>query len=460
MAQGVSDRLHASLRQLYGGRPWLMCVDVLPSYRRMHAELARYDIERSFVLAARDGTGEPPDDDAVDWHCLSIAPASDLMGAIHGAERALRDLPEAVQARIDAFDPARRMQAIGVFFGNGRPVAGRPMIGARPAAWQALEDKVVIDAVWDAAGVPRADCEVVPVAAEALRAAAERLDQGAGTVWAGDAREGFHGGASRTRWVRDPASARAAAQLLAAHCDTARVMPFLDGIPCAIHGIVMPDGVVVLRPAEMLVLRRGVELVYCRAATLWDPPAAAREEMRAVARRVGDHLRRSVDYRGAFTIDGVLTAAGFRPTELNPRVGAAMGMMVPDVSMSLVHYALIEGHDVGVSAAALESEWLAAADGTRSASAGFTLPTPAAETRRYELVYDGGAWRPAAEGEPVDGKVMYGPGVTGSFLNLKVDTERMPTGPSFAPVVAAFARWADAQLGVELGALQPAPDLS
>ncbi|HEX5878989.1 MAG TPA: hypothetical protein VF468_11840, partial [Actinomycetota bacterium] len=34
--------------------------------------------------------------------------------------------------------------------------------------------------------------EVVPAEAAALRAAAGRLDQGAGTAWAGDARQGFH----------------------------------------------------------------------------------------------------------------------------------------------------------------------------------------------------------------------------------------------------------------------------
>ena len=37
--------------------------------------------------------------------------------------------------------------------------------------------------------------------------AATAIDRGDGTVWAADAREGFHGGAHQTYWVNDDASA-------------------------------------------------------------------------------------------------------------------------------------------------------------------------------------------------------------------------------------------------------------
>ena len=45
------------------------------------------------------------------------------------------------------------------------------------------------------------------------------------------------------------------------------------------------------------------------------------------ARRPGESARscgRTVDFRGAFTVDGVATADGFRPTEVNPRFGAGL----------------------------------------------------------------------------------------------------------------------------------------
>jgi hypothetical protein len=453
-----TERIDDALAGFYGGRPWLLALEVLQSWPMMHGPLARYGVERCFVLAARYGVGDLPDDQLVDWHCLDIGPARDLMHALHGSERALRDLPDEVLARIDAVDPDRRMHAMGVFFGNGQPVAGRPMVGARPAAWQALEDKVVIDAVFDAAGVDRSPSETVPVSLSELTAAAARLDRGQGTVWAGDAREGFHGGAARTRWVVTPDEAEAAAALLAPHHDLARVMPFLEGIPCSVHGLVFPDGVVVLRPAEMLVLRRGHHLVYARAATFWDPPDAGREQLRDVARRVGEHLRSTLDYRGAFTVDGVMTAEGFRPTELNPRVGAAMGMMVPDLPMSLLHYALIERVELGVGAAELEEELLARADAERHGSFGLNTPVrlPAGSTG---LRWVDGAWQ-ATDDDAPDATARWGAGATGGFLNVKPRPECVEVGPSFAPRVAAFAAWADEHLGAQIGPLQVAREMA
>jgi predicted ATP-grasp superfamily ATP-dependent carboligase len=49
--------------------------------------------------------------------------------------------------------------------------------------------------------------------------------------------------------------------------------------------------------------------------------------MRSAARAVGRHLIERVGYRGPYGVDGVLTSAGFRPAELNPR--ATAGHMMP-----------------------------------------------------------------------------------------------------------------------------------
>src|SRR5204863_138932 len=83
-----------------------------------------------------------------------------------------------------------------------------------------------------------------------LSAAGRRLDRGSGTAWAGEARDGAHGGADLTRWVRDDRHVSTATELIAAHCDRARVMPLLQGVPCRIHGWVAVDGVAALRPCE------------------------------------------------------------------------------------------------------------------------------------------------------------------------------------------------------------------
>ncbi len=67
---------------------------------------------------------------------------------------------------------------------------------------------------------------------------------------------------------------------------------------------------------------RGVRYAGC--ATFFDPSVTIRHEMQSAARRVDELLRAEVGFRGAFTIDGVATAQGFLPAELNPRNGAGL----------------------------------------------------------------------------------------------------------------------------------------
>jgi hypothetical protein len=169
--------------------------------------------------------------------------------------------------------------------------------------------------------VTRAPSEVVAAEPEALRAAARRLDRGAGTAWAGDARQGFSGGAFCLRWVRDEQDAAEAAAFLAARCGQVRVMPFLKGIPSSIHGIVFP-----LRWPRSGRSRWSPCAARGRPACTTSgrppsgtPPDEDRAVMRDLVRRVGAGLRHRVGYRGAFTVDGVLAAEGVLPTEPNPR---------------------------------------------------------------------------------------------------------------------------------------------
>ena len=136
-------------------------------------------------------------------------------------------------------------------------------------------------------------------------------------------------------------------------------MPFLDGVPCSIHGLVLPDGTAAFRPVEISILRdEGARtFTYGGLSTFWDPPAADREEMRGAAHRVGEHLRATYGYRGAFGIDGVLTADGFRPTELNAR-GSAGFTQVAQVDrklFALLQDALVLGEDPGVRVADVEA---------------------------------------------------------------------------------------------------------
>jgi hypothetical protein len=466
----MGPSLVEELRPLFAGRKLVLTGGPLAALTGICRRLRDLGAERPFLLATGMGTGEVPGPDEAEW-CVVELRAPDIMAEIRTAMRLLRLLPTEVVEALDRWDPERRALVLSPMFNELPEIAGRRVYGPRRAEWRRLEDKVAVDELWDDLEVARAPSEVVPAEEAALRAAAGRLDRGAGTAWAGDARQGFHGGAFGLRWVRGEEDVAEAVAFLAARCDRVRVMPFLEGIPCSIHGVVFPNGVATFRPVEMVTLRRpggspggsgGNRLRYAGAATFWDPPPADREVMRDLARRVGAGLRERVGYRGAFTVDGVLAAEGFLPTELNPRLGAGLSMMtrdLPDLPVSLLDRALVEGEPLAYGADDLERQVLAAADPTRAGGAWTVTdrrPGPGDATRELPVTFAGGGCRPAAEGRPADGVLSFGPSGVGGFLRLALDPGRVPVGRSVAPLAVAAFALADDRFGAGIGPLEPA----
>ena len=181
-------------------------------------------------------------------------------GAAHARPAGPHLPPVDARAAIEAFDPDRR----GVWFGDpvrhhrrSRSSAG-PSSAADPRPFIALEDKLLAEEIWDAAGVERAPYRGRrPVDGAALAAATRRARRAS---WARSGRAtpatASTAGGNFVRWVRRrarPRPRRAASS--APRCDRVRVMPFLDGVPCSIHGFVLPDGTAALRPVEIAILR-------------------------------------------------------------------------------------------------------------------------------------------------------------------------------------------------------------
>ena len=320
---------------------------------------------------------------------------------------------------------------------------------------------MAIDAFWDAVGVQRAPARIVPAEYEALRAAAGALDRGSGTVWAADARDGTHAGAIGLRWVRPGDDGREAAASLARIADRVRVMPFLEGIPASIHGIVFPDAVAALRPVEMLVLRpaTGDSLLYAGCSTWFDPKPEDRETMRTLARRVGAALREQVGFRGSFSIDGVLAEEGFLPTELNPRLGGGMSTLagaLGDFPLTPLCLAIAEGERLDYRPELLEQAVLEAADARRVCGGGRAIRRKLTETGTIDLRRDGHDYRKAAPGEDPDASILFGPGPIGGFLSFSLDPDRNDPGQPSAPEVARAFRLADRLLGTDFGVLKAA----
>lgn len=458
------ERVWQRLRPMLAGRKVILTGNVLAAMQPLIEAVRRLGAQRPYLLAFGVGTGELPLEDAADRLVIEHQ-ASDLLAEIRGMEATLREPPEPIEAALESYDPERNAVVLVGPFPTVRTLCGRRVLDGRLPAWAALEDKTRADELWDAAGVSRAPAAVVPAGSAELVAAARELDHGAGTVWAGDARDGFNGGGEFVRWVRSAEDAASATAFFATRCDRVRVMPFLDGIPCSVHGFVLPDGVAALRPVEMVVLRKpgSARFRYAGSSTWWDPPVADREVMRAAVRATGAELDRRVGYRGGFSVDGVLTVDGFRPTELNPRFTGGLSTIaraLPEFPLQIVQAALVSGHDPGVSAAELEHTLVTAADRHRAtgihALVAAVRPTA---TQSRAIVFRDDACRWACDGEPPDGDLVLGPASTGGLLRLVLDEQRTQAGDSVAGrAVAAFAL-ADREWGTGIGPCAAAPNL-
>jgi len=425
------------LRSVFGGRRVVLAGASAAAWTEHVPVLREAGVVDMLVVANRWGAGERPDVATV---VVESATGRSTMEQIRADDRFLADPPAEVIAALDQFDPGVEALVLGTFLNTTPSLAGRPFVSFRRPEWVAFEDKVMVDAFWDRAGIARQPSVVVPLA-DAPQAS-RSIDRGDGTVWAADARDGFHGGASQTYWVADDASRDVALAGLQPVCELVRIMPFLDGIPCSIHGIVLPDGVAVLRPVEMVTLRRGRAFVYAGCATFWDPPPEVRDQMRSIARTVGAQLADELDFRGTFTVDGVLTADGFWPTELNPRFGAGINAIAraSGLPILLVNDLVVGGHDLGRSASVIEDELVERADAHRGGGTWMNGVTNHAEPGT--LHHDGRT-------------VTIGP----SFIRCIYDPAATPVGPSTAQQACEFWAFADSEFGTEVGPLTPAPDL-
>lgn len=305
------------------------------------------------------GTGDTPTEADGEWFALDAPGSGDMVEAIHAGLKLLGNLPQQVKDALNQYDSDHTAMVVGTFLHEQPAVAGRKSLAYRKPEWLALDDKTVIDKVWDKIGVVREPSEVVVSRNEILEAT-QRLNKGDGVVWSGDSCDGVSGGGVGVRWVRSEADIDSALEYYKKHCDKLRVMSFLEGIPCSIHGMVFPDYIAAFRPVEMVTLRRidSNEFFYAGTATYWDPAPSDREAMRSIAKRVGDALRDMVDYRGIFTVDGVLTKDGFRPTELNTRSGAGIKPILAgmsDLPLELIDRALVAGSTLDYKPRELES---------------------------------------------------------------------------------------------------------
>lgn len=203
------------------------------------------------------------------------------------------------------------------------------------------------------------------------------------------------------------------------------------------------------------------KLAYASASTYWLPSQADSDAMRDVAIRVGRYLRDTVDYRGCFTVDGVMTSNGFLPTELNPRYGAALGQLaagLPELPLYLLHLAIVEGAALDYRPSELESMVVRESLKNPSGKAMRIVPETL-EPRTAALVFDEGALRFASEGEHASFSVELGPAASGSILFVRAVPDALELGPALGPRIVNALRFLDDAWNLGLGVLEAAEDV-
>lgn len=470
-ADGSRDqRLTTALRQVLDGRRVVVATGSATTADRLARECLAHGARDVLAVAGQRDDHQQVRPDGAAPLVLDVG-GRGIMASIRALEAALASPPRVLHDAIEAFDPHGTALVVVPPFVQLAAVAGRPVLGARPGTWRRLEDKTTVDELWDAAGVPRAPRLVVPLdrAAEVWR----DLDAGAGTVWAADNAAGWHGGAEGVHRVRAESDAAAVTAALRHRAERVRVMPFLEGRPCSIHGWLSDDELVVFRPCELLVLRErhGTRLRYAGFATTWRPAAPDEAAIVEVARLVGSHLDDVFRYRGVFTVDGVLTADGFRPTELNPRFGAALGALGrgSGLPLQLLHAGTVHAPALDWHLRALRDHVVTSSLESPTATAGLLLDHEVDRRRTFQLLDDGeigpvGAARRLVEQPPGEERerpsgaiaVEVGPGPFGSRLQVVAD-DHAP-GQPLAPVVVVAADLVARRLGWPPPGLEAAPD--
>jgi hypothetical protein len=455
------------LRPLFEGRK-VICVGAtvvsLVPWARAARRLGATDV----LVVSMAGVGGPDPELAeiaqVIPHDLRATGPS--MSIIRAEEHFKANPPEAIVGALSVFDPEREALVLGQFVNTVSKLDGRSFLTYRRPEWLAYEDKTIIDAFWDRAEVPSVSSIVCRVDLDSMNRAVVSLEEGSGVVFSGDTREGFNGGAEYIRWVRTKEDLQYAHTFFSAHCDQVRAMPFLEGIPCSIHGIVFPNFVAALRPVEMVTLRRSTPapdenvFAYSGCASFYDPPNGVREAMISIAKQVGAKLREEIGFRGCFTVDGVVTADGFRPTELNPRQGAGIGALFgayPGVPFSLTFDAITADKAPTIDPVLFESEVRKLADDRREGGTWRIVDAGVAVSDKRGAVFDVSiGWRWAADHEVPWALVSSGARGGQGFVRALLNDAVVPVGPSVSPLAASLWAFVDSELGSGVGPLTAA----
>lgn len=351
---------------------------------------------------------------------------------------------------VDQFDPDWHAVLLITDPLNPPVTGGRPRLGGKHPSWSFFEHKSVVDVLWDSIGLARAESAVYDEPSTLWR---ELSPRGSDLVYAAQQHgEEPSAGGENIRWSSADSPRR--------EDDTVRrrrvrVMPMLAGAPCRLHGVVLVGSTMAFTPLEILVPRRPADGAFLCAGTA-PMPEFEQPPLLELTRSIGEALRDRLDYRGGFSVDGILTRDGFRPTDLNTRVTSAFESAPPPLRVAVHASALLAQAGLpGADAAGLEKQAHHALNNAACLSLFTVVNGPAAPAMR-PIRWNGPTLVPCAV-EEAHGTIGIIAAPRGTVLRIRLRRQHLPAHLSPQEAAVLAFRVADELLGAGLGDLQPPP---
>ena len=206
-------------------------------------------------------------------------------------------------------------------------------------------------------------------------------------------------------------------------------------------------------PMELVTLPRpGQGTFLCAGAVPILDDAA---NLTAQTERVGAGLRERVGYRGGFSVDGILTASGFLPTDFNARLTSAMEASPPEHRV-LLHAVNLLARD-GIEPETSTVEQLVEetfAIGATCTIFGAATHADEKSPREAAVRWSGGTLV-LAPSSAADGSLISTPSPRGWLLTATLITGRLPSGGRLGPWAPEVFRLSDEVLGTNFGNLAP-----
>ncbi|MBI1758966.1 MAG: hypothetical protein HYR62_07040 [Actinobacteria bacterium] len=413
---GRADDAHA-WRSLFGpDRCLAVALDEAPPERRVAPLRGASDhlAWQHRAIAGLDGSG---------W----LAQAADAFDPDHTAMLVLPD----------PLDPAR--------------VGDRRQIGSRHAAWRHFEDKTVVDTLWDAIGVRRTRSITTDYLPD-LGALGMLVDGGSGVVCSFQpVGAGPAAGGDGIWWWRH-GQPPAAMPTAGPGAWRVRLMPLLEGVPVRLHGLVLTHHVVAFPPMEIVTLPRPDHGTLMYAGTV--PALGHRPDLLAQTKHLGAGLRGQLGYRGGFSVDGVLTVEGFRPTNFNARLTSAMEGARSELRVVLHSVNLLARDGTDLKPTVVERLAEQVFDNREEYTLyGAATCVGAGKPRHVAVRWAGRSRLVVADGPHADGRLEVTPSVRGWLLTATLTVARLPLGRPVGRFAPEIFRLSDRILGTAFGNL-------